>query len=77
MAKSAEAAFEEVTSKIRSEYESRTPRSRAVTAQAQEFMPGGDTRRSIFFFPYPIWIDHADGCHVYDEDVFRLVQLHR
>ncbi|MCK5212487.1 MAG: aspartate aminotransferase family protein [Dehalococcoidia bacterium] len=76
MAKSAEAAFEEVTSKIQSEYESRTPRSRAVTAQAQEFMPGGDTRRSIFFFPYPIWIDHADGCHVYDEDGNEYLDFH-
>lgn len=68
--------LEEVTAKVEEEYKARTPKSAAVMTEARKYLPGGDTRRSIFFFPYPIWIDHADGCHVYDEDGNDYLDFH-
>ena len=76
MAKSTEGALQEITRKIESDYEKRTPRSHAVMTEARKVLPGGDTRRSIFFFPYPIWLDHADGCRVYDEDGHEYLDFH-
>ena len=45
-----------------------TPKSRAQWQSATEFLPGGDSRHSIFWEPYPIFIDSASGCHVVDAD---------
>ena len=45
-----------------------TPKSRAQWAVAQECLPGGDSRNSIFWKPYPIFIESAAGCHVVDAD---------
>jgi hypothetical protein len=38
---------------IERHYAVRTPRSRALHAQAQAFLPGGDTRNGTLFAPYP------------------------
>jgi len=71
-----ERALKELTGKIEAEYRKRTPRSEAVSMKAREYLPGGDTRRSIFFFPYPIWLQRGDGCHVYDEDGHEYLDFH-
>jgi glutamate-1-semialdehyde 2,1-aminomutase len=69
-------ALAEVTSRVEGEYRRRTKRSYAVAQEARKYLPGGDTRRSIFFFPYPIWIDHAKDCRVYDEDGNEYLDFH-
>ena len=45
-----------------------TPKSRALWQQAAEYLPGGDSRHSIFWEPYPIFVDSSSGCHVVDAD---------
>ena len=45
-----------------------TPKSRAQWEEAKEYLPGGDSRNSIFWKPYPIFIASASGCHVVDAD---------
>ena len=45
-----------------------TPRSKALWEEAKNYLPGGDSRNSIFWAPYPIFVDHASGCHVVDSD---------
>ena len=45
-----------------------TPRSRALWEEARNYLPGGDSRNSIFWKPYPIFIESASGCHVVDAD---------
>ena len=45
-----------------------TPQSRALWQEASESMPGGDSRNSIFWPPYPIFIASGSGSHVLDED---------
>ena len=45
-----------------------TPKSHARWQEAAEYLPGGDSRNSIFWDPYPIFISDASGCHVVDAD---------
>jgi len=45
-----------------------TPRSRMLWEEARKYLPGGDSRNSIFWKPYPIFIESASGCHVVDAD---------
>jgi glutamate-1-semialdehyde 2,1-aminomutase len=45
-----------------------TPKSRAIWEEAKNYLPGGDSRNSIFWNPYPIFVESASGCHVVDAD---------
>ena len=45
-----------------------TPKSKARWQEATEYLPGGDSRNSIFWDPYPIFVTSASGCHVVDAD---------
>ena len=49
-------------------YEAQTGKSRARWEQAQRFMPGGDTRTSVFWPPYPLFFTHGQGTQLVDED---------
>ena len=45
-----------------------TPMSRAKWEEACEYLPGGDSRNSIFWKPYPVFITDASGSRVMDAD---------
>ncbi len=45
-----------------------TTKSKAAWEAAKEYLPGGDSRNSIFWEPYPIFVDRASGAHVVDAD---------
>ena len=49
-------------------YQELTPASKAKWETAREYLPGGDSRNSIFWDPYPIFITEASGAHVIDVD---------
>ncbi len=49
-------------------YQELTPRSRALFEEGKRYLPGADTRTSIFWKPYPIFLDHGSGCRVVDVD---------
>ena len=49
-------------------YLASTPNSRAAWEQAREYLPGGDSRNSIFWDPYPIFIESGSGSRVVDVD---------
>ena len=49
-------------------YKELTPKSREIWEEASEYLPGGDSRNSIFWAPYPIFVDSGSGCHVVDAD---------
>ncbi|HEY83327.1 MAG TPA: aspartate aminotransferase family protein [Dehalococcoidia bacterium] len=73
---SREQLLREVTRKYEDAYRKRTPKSRATMEAARKFMPGGDTRSSIWFEPYPIWIDKAEGCRFSDVDGNEYIDFH-
>src|SRR5205823_5720742 len=49
-------------------YRETTARSRALHERAVTVMPGGTTRTTTYFAPYPLCIERGEGCHVWDVD---------
>jgi glutamate-1-semialdehyde 2,1-aminomutase len=54
--------------KIENEYRLRTPKSRALSAEARKLLPGGETRTITHFDPYPLFITEGSGCRIKDAD---------
>jgi len=73
---SREQLLAEVTRKYENDYRRRTRKSQTIQEAAKKYMPGGDTRTSIWFDPYPIWIDKAEGCRFTDVDGQEYVDFH-
>jgi len=66
----------EVTQKYEDAYRKRTKKSLEVLEEARKYMPGGDTRTSIWFEPYPFWIKEAQGCRFTDVDGNEYIDFH-
>jgi glutamate-1-semialdehyde 2,1-aminomutase len=49
-------------------YRRQTPRSRALHDRAVTVMPGGTTRTTTYFDPYPLYITRGEGCRIWDAD---------
>jgi glutamate-1-semialdehyde 2,1-aminomutase len=49
-------------------YLARTAASRRLHEQARRVMPGGDTRTSAYWAPYPVFIERGEGCRIWDAD---------
>jgi glutamate-1-semialdehyde 2,1-aminomutase len=60
---------------ITDQYLGRTPRSRAHCQVAKTVLPGGDTRRSVYFDPYPTYIEQGEGCTIHDADGNRYLDF--
>jgi glutamate-1-semialdehyde 2,1-aminomutase len=65
----------ETRQRLEAIYRQRTPKSAALYEQARRVMPGGDTRTTTFFKPYPTVIAHAEGQYLYDVDGHRLLDF--
>jgi glutamate-1-semialdehyde 2,1-aminomutase len=50
------------------EYTAKTTRSRTLHEEALAVMPGGNSRTTTFFDPYPFAIQRGQGAHVWDAD---------
>ena len=66
----------EVTRKYEEAYGKRTPKSKTTIEAARKYMPGGESRSAIWFDPYPIWIDKAEGCRFTDVDGNEYIDFH-
>jgi glutamate-1-semialdehyde 2,1-aminomutase len=49
-------------------YKARTPRSRQMYEEALRVMPGGNSRTTTFFDPYPFYITRGAGARIWDAD---------
>ena len=54
--------------KERVEYSAKTARSRAMHEEAVAVMPGGNSRTTTFFDPYPFYFQRGQGAHIWDVD---------
>jgi glutamate-1-semialdehyde 2,1-aminomutase len=45
-----------------------TTASRALHERAVKAMPGGTTRTTTYFDPYPLYVDRGEGCRIWDAD---------
>jgi len=50
------------------EYMTKTGRSRALHEEALAVMPGGNSRTTTFFDPYPFYVQRGLGAHIWDAD---------
>jgi glutamate-1-semialdehyde 2,1-aminomutase len=56
------------TTSIELEHRRRTPKSAALHEAALDVLPGGDTRTSTYFAPYPVFIERGVSCRLTDVD---------
>lgn len=50
------------------EYNKRTPTSRSLHEKAERSLPGGNSRATVYYDPYPIVMERGDGCRLTDVD---------
>jgi len=55
-------------------YRDLTPKSRALFEETTRYLVGGESGTG-FMFPYPSYITHGEGCHLYDVDGRTLVDF--
>ena len=55
------------------DYRQLTPASAQLYERAQAALPGGDTRQSVFFRPYPLFLESGLGAYVVDADGNRFL----
>lgn len=56
-------------------YRDWSPKSAALMEGAKKVMPGGDTRASAHFMPYPLFMTRGEGCRIFDEDGHTLIDF--
>ena len=64
-----------VTSREEEVYQQKTPSSRRFFAEARRYMPGGDSRSTLFYRPYPAVMERGEGCWLWDLDGNRLLDF--
>ena len=52
----------------RAAYAARRPKSKIRQDEAAKYLPGGSSRATAYFDPYPFFVDHAEGHYVHDVD---------
>src|SRR3972149_12111600 len=50
------------------EYERRSPGARKLYERALSSLPGGSTRTTVFYGPYPLYMTQGKGSRIYDVD---------
>jgi glutamate-1-semialdehyde 2,1-aminomutase len=53
---------------VHARFVSKRPKSEKLHKEAQQFLPGGDTRASSFYRPFPAYMERGEGCRVHDVD---------
>lgn len=66
---------EKYTEEITRKYFETRQKSLGMHQEACQFMPGGDTRTSTYFRPFPHYIERGDGAYLYDVDGNRLIDF--
>ena len=57
------------------EFIASTPVSRRKQADAEKYLPGGSSRGTAFFGPYPHFIERGEGHYIYDADGNKLLDF--
>jgi glutamate-1-semialdehyde 2,1-aminomutase len=56
-------------------YRHRTPASHRFFQESRRYLPGGDSRSTLFYHPYPAVMDRGEGCRVFDIDGNQLLDF--
>jgi glutamate-1-semialdehyde 2,1-aminomutase len=68
-------ALRDALASAKERYAARNPSSRAQWQSASRAMPGGNTRTILHFDPFPLCMVRGEGCHLFDADGHRYVDL--
>jgi glutamate-1-semialdehyde 2,1-aminomutase len=68
-------SLDDALRQARDRFVAANPRSRAAHEKAAESMPGGNTRTTLFYPPFPLTMASADGCRLTDLDGHTYVDL--
>jgi len=60
---------------VHADYRAWSPRSEQLIEGARRCFPGGDTRMSAHYGPYPLFIERASGCTLYDADDHAIIDF--
>src|SRR5271168_5515836 len=60
---------------IEERYRGATEKSAALAKRAERVMPGGDTRTTTYYRPYPLTIKRGEGPFLWDVDGNKYVNL--
>ena len=58
-----------------SRYTASTPKSKALLEEASAYLPGGSSRGTQYFAPYPFFAERGEGHYVYDVDGNRYLDF--
>ncbi len=67
--------IEDLTAEYEAAYRAKTPGSARLFSAAADALPGGDTRNSVYFRPYPLYIESAKGSRLHDVDGNDLIDV--
>ena len=56
-------------------YTASTPRSAELQAEAERYLPGGSSRGTAYFGPYPFFVERTEGHHIVDVDGNRYLDF--
>ncbi|KAK6865440.1 hypothetical protein PG995_001968 [Apiospora arundinis] len=67
--------FQETYDALAREYAANNPKSKAAYETATKSLPGGNTRTVLFYEPFPLYAERAEGCYLWDVDGHKYVDL--
>ena len=67
---------EEIVTREEAEFRGRTPRSHEIHERAKKTMPAGVSSSFQAVPPYPLFISHAQGSHIWDYDGNEYADFH-
>ncbi|MBR0653868.1 aspartate aminotransferase family protein [Plastoroseomonas arctica] len=67
--------LDEALADARERYTAARPNSAAAHVRAKAVMPGGNTRTTLFYTPFPTAMAGGEGCHLTDIDGHRYLDL--
>ncbi len=72
---SANISLEEAVREAEAAYVTANPESKAFHARACAAMPGGNTRTSLYYEPFPLTIVRGEGAYIWDADGHKYVDF--
>jgi len=60
--------LEKLEQRIEAAFVEKTRRSKELNQRARSALPGGDTRSTVHYFPYPVYMARGRGCRLDDHD---------
>ncbi|MBI4219799.1 MAG: aminotransferase class III-fold pyridoxal phosphate-dependent enzyme, partial [Chloroflexi bacterium] len=60
--------FQEALDRELERYSAENPRSKAMQERAERSLPGGDSRNSIWWAPFPTYVVKGEGARLHDID---------